>query len=795
MFKSFLLIGIRNLLKQRIYSFIKIAGLAFGLATSMIIYLYIEEDLSYDKFHKNYDRIGRLLTIDQAEGVSSKLVAVVSPPLGPAAETELPEVIKSVRIQGGSRQDISYEDKVLKCDAYFRTESSFFEVFDFEILEGKKEGVLDEPNTIAITQKLANRIFGNESAIGKTIRFNQTLELSVVAVVKDPPANSHLQFDLLRSMTPAQGEDGYQQFLQSWQGISTFTYVLLDRKLDVADMTQKLQAIASKNNAIDFLIPTIQPLADVHLRSKEILFETNANKSDMLNVYVLSTIAALILLLAIVNFMNLVTAKSAGRAKEVGMRKVIGAVRYQLITQHLVESIIITALSAILAFALVFSFVPWLNNIYQRFADTNVLLEVYSLGLVTLLVLMVGVISGLYPAFVLSSFKPAIVLKGAFKNSVGGIRLRKALVVLQFTISIALMVGTGIVYQQMKFIYTADLGYSRDQIITIQQTGNRIANATTLKNELLRNPAISSVGTASTRIGQQLGRTGIIPEGYPADVNMITSIMVADETYIPTMNMRMVQGRNFSLDYDDSLSMIINEEMLRLIKWDDAISRKISLQTGPNPTDLTAYTVVGVVKNFHFATIRHQVEPMFMLYGANNAAMVVKVKAEEMKSAIAYMEETWNRINSGSTFEYDFLDAQFANLYRNEQAFASMFTHFTVLAIIIAGLGLFALSAFTAEQRKKEIGVRKVLGASNASILVKLSGEFVQLILVAFVLASVLAYFIMKEWLSDFQYSIEMGAGIFLIAGGLSLLIALITISFQALKAAVVSPVESLRSE
>lgn len=795
MFKSFLLIGIRNLLKQRGYSFIKIAGLAFGLATSMVIYLYIQEDLSYDKFHKNYDRIGRLLTIDQAEGVSSKLVAVVSPPLGPAAESELPEVIKSVRIQGGSRQDISYEDKVLKCDAYFRTESSFFEVFDFEILEGKKEGVLDEPNTIAITQKLANRIFGNETAIGKTIRFNQTLDLNIVAIVKDPPANSHLQFDMLRSMTPAQGEDGYQQFLQSWQGISTFTYVLLDRKLDVEDMSKKLQAIASKNNAIDFLVPTIQPLADVHLHSKEILFETNANKSDMLNVYVLSTIAALILLLAIVNFMNLVTAKSAGRAKEVGMRKVIGAIRYQLITQHLVESIIITTLSAVLAFAFVFALTPWLNNIYQRFADTSLLLSSNSIGLMIMLILGVGIIAGLYPAFVLSSFKPAIVLKGAFKNSTGGIRLRKALVVLQFTISIALMVGTGIVYQQMNFIYTADLGYSRDQVVTLQQIGNRVANASTLKNELLRNPAISSVGTASTRIGQQLGRTGIIPEGYPADINMITSIMVADETYIPTMNMRMVQGRNFSLDYDDSLSMIINEEMLRLIKWDDAIGRKISLQTGPNPTDLTAYTVVGVVKNFHFATIRHQVEPMFMLYGANNAAMAIKVKAEEMKSALAYIEETWNRVNSGSTFEYDFLDTQFANLYRNEQAFASMFTHFTVLAIIIAGLGLFALSAFTAEQRKKEIGVRKVLGASNVSILVKLSSEFVQLILVAFVLASVLAYFIMKEWLSDFQYSINMGAGIFLIAGGLALFIALITISFQALKAAVISPIESLRSE
>ncbi len=795
MFKSFLLIGIRNLLKQKGYSFIKIAGLAFGLATSMIIYLYVYEDVSYDKIHQNYDRIARLLTIDNAEGVSSKVVAVVPPPLGPAAEAELPEVLKSARLQGGSRQDLTYEDKTLKCDAYFRTESSFFEIFDFEIVEGKKEGVLDEPNTIAVTETLAKRIFGDETAIGKTIRLNQNQELSVVAVVKDPPKNSHIQFDLLRSLTPSQGDEGYQSFLESWQGISMFTYVLLDRPLDVADMTQKMQAIVKKNNGIDFLLPTIQPLSAVHLHSKDILFESNANKSDILNVYVLSIIALLILLLAVVNFMNLVTAKSTSRAKEVGMRKVIGAVRHQLITQHLTESIVITLVSGMLAFAMVFALTPWLNSIYQRFADANVLLMPNNLIIMLALILVVGVLAGLYPAFVLSSFKPAIVLKGAFKNSTGGIQLRKALVVLQFTISIALMVGTGIVYQQMRFIYTADLGYSRDQIITIQQTGNRVNNATTLKNELLRNPNISAVGTASARIGQQLGRTGIIPEGYPTDVNMITSIMTADETYIPTMNMRMVQGRNFSLDYDDSLSMIVNEEMLKLLNWEEGVGKKISLQTGPNPTDLTAYTIVGVVKNFHFATIRHQVEPMFMLYGANNSAMAIKVKAEDMKATITYIQDTWNKVNNGSTFEYDFLDGQFANLYRNEQAFASMFNHFTALAIIIAGLGLFALSAFTAEQRKKEIGVRKVLGASSTSILYKLSKEFIQLILVAFIMASLIAYFVMKEWLSDFQYSIEIGFGIFIAAGGLSLLIALTTISFQAMKAALVSPIESLRSE
>jgi putative ABC transport system permease protein len=411
------------------------------------------------------------------------------------------------------------------------------------------------------------------------------------------------------------------------------------------------------------------------------------------------------------------------------------------------------------------------------------------------LVVVVGTLAGIYPAFVLSSFKPITVLKGAFKNSASGVQLRKALVVLQFTISIALMVGTGIVYQQMNYIYTADLGYSRDQVVTMQQNGEAVNRSSAFKNELLRNRDIVSVGSSSSAMGQQLGRTNIIPEGSDASTNIITSIMVADETFIPTMDMKIVAGRNFSLDYDDSLSMIVNEEMLRLLKWEDAVGRTISLQSGPNPTDLTTYTVVGIVKDFHFATIRHKLEPMFMLYNKDNGALSIKVKAADMDKTLAFIEATWKKVNPGTTFEYNFLDEQFANLYRNEQAFATMFTHFTVLAMIIAGLGLFALSAFTAEQRKKEIGIRKVLGASNGTILYKLSSEFIKLILVSFVLASVAAYFAMDKWLQDFQYSIKIGAGIFILAGAASIAIAMLTISFQALKAAFSNPADAIRSE
>lgn len=795
MLKSYFTIALRSLTKEKTYSIIKIAGLAFGLAASIIIYLYIREDLSFDKFHGKYRNIVRVLTIDSAEGVSSKLVGVTQPQLGPVAEEELPEVIESVRITGGGRYDLSYEGNALKCEAAFRVDPSIFSVFDFPVVDGATTGILDQPGSIAITASLAKKIFGNDKAVGKTVKLNQNTDLNVTAVLADPPANSHLQFDLLHSLVPGQNEDGLRQALETWQGIFCFTYLLLDKPVDEGDLNAKLQAISKKNNAFEFFTPVTQTLEDIHLKSKDILFETNANKTDEQNVYVLSTIAILILILAAVNFTNLVTARSAARAKEVGMRKVIGAVRRQLIGQHLTESVLVTLLSAIIAIILVVSALPVLNNIYQRHADLAVLMEGTSVAVLASLVLTVGILAGLYPAFVLSSFKPVMVLKGAFKNSAGGIGLRKVLVVLQFTISIALMVGTGIVYQQMKFIYTTDLGYSREQVITIQQNGAAVPRATTLKTELLRNENIVAAGTSSSRLGQQLGRTTIFPEGSTEETNIITSVMVADESFVPTMGMKILDGRNFSLDYDDSLSMIINEEMARLLKWNDPVGRKISLQSGATRNDVTTYTVVGLVNDFHFATIRHKLEPMFMLYNANNGALSIRIRPANVSETIAFVEQTWKKVNAGSTFEYNFLDEQFASLYRNEEAFATMFTHFTVLAILIASLGLFALSAFTAEQRKKEIGIRKVLGASHGAILYNLSAEFIQLIMVAFVFASAIGYYAMEKWLSDFQYSINIGAGIFLLAGALSLLIAMLTISFQALKAAFSNPVHSLRTE
>lgn len=797
MLKNYIVIALRNLLRHRGYSLLNLAGLAAGLSCCILIILFIREDLSYDTFHERSNRIARVLTIDNAQGVSSQLVGVSYPPLGPALVQELPEIVSQVRVAVQGRPQFSYGDKVIKAENALLTESSFFDVFSFPLLRGVRKGVLDEPRSVVLTESFARKIFGSEDPIGKTLLFNKTIPLAVKGVMSDPPPNSHLQFDMLQSLKPPDGQPGWQQWITSWSGISLTTYVLLDRPRDVKLLNPKLKSVADKNGGYRYFTPVLQPLQDVHLQSANILFEENSNKGEISNLYTLSAVALFIILLASINFMNLVTARSALRAREVGMRKVMGATRQELILQHLCESLVITAAAFVLAIGLVELLLPVLNTMYGRHASFTLYSDPVLAGSLLLLLLTVGLLAGSYPAFVLSSFEPTVVLKGSFNTGRRGIVLRRVLVVFQFAVSIALIASTGIVLQQMSYIRTKDLGYSREQIVSIPISGvETFGRLQALRTELERNPAILATATSRNQIGNQLGRMGITPEGASANDNYIVSLAVFDDQYIPTMGMTIKQGRNFSKEFpsDTSDAILINETMAAMMKWSDPIGKKISLEGAPGQP-LPMYTVVGVVRDFHFATMRHKVEPLVMLYSRSNEVLSVKISTGNVPQTIAFIERTWKKINPQELMSYSFLDDDYNKLYNREEAFATMTGHFTGLAIFIAGLGLFGLSAFSVQQRKKEIGVRKVLGASVQTITLLLGTEFLRWVALANLFAWPAAYLFMQSWLNEFEYRVDIDPWPFVSATVLSLLIATLTVSWQSIRAAVSNPVKSLRYE
>ncbi len=797
MLKNYVLIALRTLMKHRGYSLINLVGLAAGLTCCIIIVLYIREDISYDKFNSKYDRIARVLTVDNAQGVSSQLVGVSYPGLGPALVQELPEVVNSVRIASQGSPQLTYGDKTVKADNAYLTESSFFDIFSFEIIRGQRKGVFDEPRSLVLTESLARRIFGSEDPIGKVLTTGNNNVLHIKALMKDPPASSHLKFDMLLSLRPPDDQPAWAQWLSSWTSISLTNYVLLDRPRDVKALNPKLKEITAKNGGYAYLTPILQPLSDVHLHSATILFEQNADKGESANVYVLIAVGVFILLLACINFMNLVTARSALRAREVGLRKVVGATRGELIAQHLCEAIVVTSLAFILAIGIVEILLPALNSLYGRYAEFDLFTDPLLLGGLLVLLLLVGVLSGSYPAFVLSSFRPSIVLKGSYGTSRRGIALRRVLVVFQFTISIGLIAATGIIVEQMNYIRTKDLGYNREQIVSIPLNGAGVfTRQEALRTELLRNSDIRATATSSQPIGSQLGRIGVEPEGASADENYIVSQLSFDESFAGTLGLDIKAGRNFSREFpaDTAHSVLINEQFAAMMNWTDAVGKKIGVE-GPPGAPFVQYTVVGVVRDFHFATIRHKVEPLLMFCNRNNGLLSVKISGENIPKTIAFIEQTWKQINPQDVFTYTFLDDDYNESYARELAFASMAGHFTGLAMFIAALGLLGLSAFATQQRRREIGIRKVLGASVQKIAWLLGTDFLLWVALANVVAWPVAYFLMQQWLEAFAYRVEISLWPFMSAALLSVCIAVLTISYQSLRAAFSNPVRALRYE
>lgn len=795
MFKNYLLTSWRNIIKYKGYTAVNLVGLVLGISAFIILGLYVWEDLSFNKFNSNYDKIARVVTIDRARGVSSQRVGVSYPALATAMKDNIPEIVETTRIVSQGTNPVKYENEFYDVDGRYSTENAFFKIFSFELLEGRYEDVLTQPQTVVITKGFAEKVFGRTSVLGESIEDQQGTLFEIVGVMEDVPPSSHFQFEILQALVPTPEQQGFAQFLQSWNSISVQTYVLFDQPRDVAPYADRLREIAMDNGGYEMFYPTLQALEDVHLNSPDVLFEINNRKSDMSNVFIMSAIGLLVLILACFNYVNLVTARSASRAKEIGIRKVAGGVRGQLITQHLTESVFQVVLAFAVSILIVYLTVPFFNDTYSRYADVSWLLDPSFILFSITGILFIGFLSGIYPSLILSSFTPSAVLKGSFNAGSKGSLLRHSLVVLQFMISVALLAGTLVVYQQMEFIFNADLGYEREQILTLN-TG-QVSNpqlSVTLYEELAKVPGVISLGATSSQIGSGYGRGGVTPEGVSTDENIITSITNINENYIPTMGIEMAEGRNFSEAFSDSgRSAIVNEAFLRMLDWDEGEGKTLTFgATGDNPTTLE---IVGVASDFHFATVKHEVEPLIMLYARALPIVSVKVATENIPSTIAGLEQTWDALITSTPFDYTFLDDSFAQQYSTEQTLARIIRHFSILAISIAALGLFILSVFTVQQRRKEIGIRKVLGSTTQGISMLLGKDFLKWILISNLIGLPIAWFLLREWLSNFRYRIDLEMTPFLIALVISMVIAALTISIQSYKAATENPVKSLRSD
>jgi putative ABC transport system permease protein len=820
MIRNYFKIAFRNLLKQKFYSLINVTGLAVGVACCILIVLYVQHELSYDKYHSKADRIFRVNGEIKYGGNHYKL-AVAPAPLAESFIHEFPEIETAVRF----RTRGSYLVKRENAKESFRefdvvwADSTFFKIFSVNVLQGNPNTALKEVNSIAISQRLAEKYFKGENAIGENLILDGNREpFKITAIFANMPTNGHFKFDILISMTGL-NEAKSTNFLSN----NFNTYLLLKEGASPTALQTKFPQFVSKylgpqaaellggefslekfTSAGNKLEYTLMPLRDIHLHS-DLTAELGAN-SDITYVYLFSAIALFILVIACINFMNLSTARSSNRAKEVGVRKVMGSLRAHLVRQFLTESILLSAFAFVLALIIAYLALPFYNSISQL----NLSLPFFSVQFYLLLIvgfLLVGLLAGLYPSFFLSAFEPIKVLKGQLAlGSKSGI-IRGSLVVFQFAISIFMIVATITVQRQLEFINNKKVGFNKDQVIMVSDVYALGKKAENFKNEVLDNSFITA-GTISGYIPVSNGWRSdntYWPEGsQPTEQNMVgLQTWDVDYDYVSTMDMKILLGRNFSKNFpSDSSAVILNETAVKHFKIEaNPIGAKISTfgdnnpDGSPNPNTVKNFTVVGVVQDFHFESLKQNITPLGLFIGNSPGFASFRFNAKNVQDVITTLKTKWESMAEGQPFEYSFLDESFGRMYASEQRLGKIFGVFAGLAIVIACLGLFALTAFTAEQRTKEIGIRKVLGASVGSIVVLLSKEFGKLILIAFVLSAPLAWYAVDWWLKNYTYKVDIGIFVYFLAGSFSFLIAWITIGFQSVKAATVNPIKSLRSE
>lgn len=788
----------RNILRDTFYSALNITGLAIGLALAVFILLYVYDELTYDRHHHKHQRIYRIASQFSIDDKSDQ-VATSGSLMGPVLEMEYPGIIHFARVINAGESHFRHNGHEFYENGVFYADSSVFSIFTHPFVYGSPEYALTAPNTIVLTRATAEKYFGTTNPVGETIVRRGNQNFVVTGVIENVPQNSHLQFDMLISMPTIQG--WLEQSASFWS-FNCFTYILLDEennikkiKHDFPNIYQKYMAsIGNELNATYTIIP--QRLTDIHLKSS---VEWDLSTGNMAYLLILTAIALFILLIAAINYMNLATARSSKRAKEVGVRKIVGASRPMLIARFLTESIIVVFVSLIIALAIVELTMPYFNDITGKSLNISILETPEIYFYLVLIMLFVGLISGSYPAFYLSSFRPLSIIKGKERQGRHGWRLRRVLVVSQFALSVVMIIGTITVSRQLNFLQNKTLGFNKEQIIvSILRDTSLIAHYNQFRAQLLEHPAIENVATASSRLpAERTSRNAHLVEVQGKMKRFALNFISVDERFIDLMGMELLEGRNFDPDRPaDTSAFIINEAAMQLFGWEKGTASGRKMQFGLQQLpDSSSGKVIGVVRNFNYSSLHHQIEPIVFILSENMPVISIKYSSNDPRQIVQYVKKIRAEFGVNTPFNYSFLDDTLRDFYFAEMKLSRIFNYFAWFAIFISSLGLFGLSAFVAEQRTKEIGIRKTIGATTQNIIVLLTKDFLKLVLIGNILAWGIAYPVAQKWLQQFAYHIDINLFWFVLATIISLFIAALTVAYQAVKIALSNPIKSLRYE
>ena len=801
MFKNYLKIAFRNISKHKGYTFINIAGLAIGMACCILILLFVFDELSYDKFHENHDRIIRVTRKwFNEDGVVNLHLGHVAPPIGPLLKNDFPEIIHSIRMIRVGGLLVGKDSAFYEAPRFFFAEEDLFKVFTLDRIAGDPDTALQDPLCVVITDEMAERYFGTEEPIGKSLTVqtsSQKVDMKVTGVIKPLPHNSHFHADFLGSFKTYEAVVGDRE-MQSWSSNNYATYLLLPEGYDINRLKSQLDTFIDRHYGKGMSERTkleLQRLTDIHLYS-HLDSEIEAN-SDIMYVYVFSIIAFFVLLIACFNFINLATARSAGRAKEVGLRKVVGAQRAQLIRQFLSESIITAVISLLIALVIVFLVLPKFNQFVGRDLSLNIMENISLFFSLFLITIFVGFISGIYPAVFLSAFKAVRVLKGNLDRGKKGLSFRTVLVVFQFATSIILIICVGVVSGQLNYMRTRNLGFDEEHVVVLPSSPAIGERLEAFKSRLLRNPNILSVSAAKRVPSGRLldsAEARVLSGETSQPITFRIAQLRVDYDYIPTFKMEMAAGRNFSREMgtDADQAFILNETAARRIGWkspEEAVGKGFGY-------GLRKGQIIGVVKDFHFESLHQEISPIVMFISSTDLSQIsIRISSQNIPQTMALLKDTWAELRPDYPFSYYFIDENFDQLYRSEENLQRIFSYFAFLSVVIGCLGLFGLASYSAERRTKEIGIRKVLGASATGLVGLLSKEFTKWVLLANVIAWPMAYLVMSRWLQNFAYRSGIGLGTFLLAGGLAWMIAFLTVCYQVIKASLADPVKALKYE